>query len=417
MIGRPPFSLPGTRRMASILVLALLLAGCTSVPSPTTVPTPSAAASTPTSIPTSTPTPTPTQPPTASVSVMPDEWNDHGIFSAVYPAAYRKLSTLSLEEKVGQVILARCPGAPAVADLQQYHLGGFVLFEADFAGKTVQEVVSMIRSYQDAASIPMAMAVDEEGGTVVRISLNPQLADTPFPAPHALYVSGGLDAIRADASKKAALLLELGLNLLLAPVSDVSTDPSDYIYPRALGEPAAKTGEFVAAVVEVSQEVGLSTTLKHFPGYGNNTNTHSGIAIDPRPYSTFTSSDFLPFEAGIAAGTDCILVAHTIVESMDGTLPASLSPAVHRILRNDLHFTGIVMTDDLSMAAVADYTKGADPSVQALLAGNDMLLLDDYQSGYTSILNAVRSGVIPQATLDRAVFRILAWKYARGILT
>jgi beta-N-acetylhexosaminidase len=353
---------------------------------------------------------------TATPTGMPEDWNDGGIFSTAYKKAYQKLSSMSLEEKVGQMILARCPDEEAETSARDYHLGGYVLFERDFKDKTAEEVSSAIRSYQDAAAIPLIMAVDEEGGTIVRISSNPQLADKKFRSPQKIYNEGGLDAIRADTVKKAQLLKELGLNLNLAPVADVSEDPSDYIYARTLGRPPEETGGFVAEVVETMQDQGLSSTLKHFPGYGNNRDTHTGIAIDERSLGSFRKNDFIPFEAGINAGAECVLVSHNIVLNMEKDVPASLSANVHRILREELMFTGVILTDDLSMDAIKEYTDGADPSVQAVLAGNDMLLTTDFAQSFDAVLTAVDAGKIPLETVDRAVMRILAWKYAKGII-
>ena len=349
---------------------------------------------------------------------LPSGWADEGIFSAFYSKAYEKLSSLTLAQKVGQMILARCISATAVSDIQTYHLGGFVLFDADFKNKTKAEVVSAIQSYQKASPTPMFMAVDEEGGTIVRISSNPKLYDRKFLSPQQIYASGGLGAVRTDTLNKANLLKSLGLNLNLAPVADVSTNPTDYIYPRTLGKPAKETGEYVATVVKAMKDSGLSSALKHFPGYGNNVDTHKGIAVDNRPYSTFETSDFLPFEKGIAAGAESILVSHNIIQCMESGVPASLSPVVHRVLRNSLHFTGVIMTDDLSMDGVVDYAKntaGINPAVQAVLAGNDLLLLTNYGDGYSAVLAAAENGTIPKELIDRAVFRILAWKYAKGL--
>lgn len=290
-----------------------------------------------------------------SAENIPDGWNDNGIFSKYYTKAYSKLSTMTLEQKIGQMILARCPSQSAATSIKKYHLGGYILFEQDFKNKTAEQVISTIKLYQSTSDIPMLTAVDEEGGTVVRISSNPKLSIKKFQSPQQVYAHGGLSAIRSDTLNKAALLNKLGLNLNLAPDSDVSLNPRDYIYSRAFGQPAAATGKYVATVVDAMQESGLSSTLKHFPGYGNNKNTHTGIAIDNRPYSSFANSDFIPFEDGINAGAESILVAHTIVNCMEKDVPASLSPVVHQILRNELNFTGIIMTDDLSMDAIKDY--------------------------------------------------------------
>jgi len=347
---------------------------------------------------------------------IPAGWNDEGVFSKFYAKAYKKVSSMTLEEKVGQMFLVRCPQTNAITDIKHYHLGGFVLFGVDFSNKTASNVIAKIKSYQNASSIPMIMAVDEEGGTVVRISSNPLLAAYKFLSPQVIYAKGGLSAINSDTLNKAKMLKKYGINVNLAPVADVSVNPSDYIFKRTLGKPATETGKYVAAVVKAMQASGLSSVLKHFPGYGNNINTHTGISIDKRPYSTFEKSDFIPFKYGINANAESILVSHNIINCMDKSFPASLSPAVHRVLRNTLHFTGVIMTDDLSMNAIKDYTHNTDPAVKAVLAGNDMLIIDDFVAGYNAVLMAVKTGKITQEQINRAVFRILAWKYSKRII-
>jgi beta-N-acetylhexosaminidase len=193
-------------------------------------------------------------------------------------------------------------------------------------------------------------------------------------------------------------------------------DRSDYIHGRTLGLSAVETADYVAAVVRATRPTGLSSTLKHFPGYGNNADTHKGAAVDERPFSSFVANDFLPFQSGIEAGVECIMVSHNRVKCMDAAFPASLSPAVHRILRIRMGFTGVILTDSLGMGAIT----GADaptqsPSVLAVLAGNDILVTPEYQKAYDSVLAAVLYGTISRETLDRAVFRILAWKYSKNL--
>ena len=161
----------------------------------------------------------------------------------------------------------------------------------------------------------------------------------------------------------------------------------------------------------------LSGVLKHFPGYGNNEDTHTGIARDKRPMSQFTETDFLPFSAGIEAGVPCVLVSHIIVECMDAEQPASLSAKVHQILRENLGFTGVIMTDDLSMEAITEYTGGENPAVAAFLAGNDMLMCSDLEQSYQALLEAVQQGEVTEERLNESVARILAWKYSKGILS
>ena len=167
---------------------------------------------------------------------------------------------------------------------------------------------------------------------------------------------------------------ESGININFAPVCDVSQDPADFIYDRTLGRDAQETSQYVAAVVETMAEEGMGSVLKHFPGYGNNVDTHTGIAVDQRPLETFEASDFLPFQAGTEAGggKTAVLVSHNIMAAVDDTLPASLSPAVHDLLREQLGFDGVVMTDDLAMEAVAAYSADGAVAVMALEAGNDL---------------------------------------------
>ena len=330
--------------------------------------------------------------------------------------AQELLDGMTLEEKVGQMFIARCPETDAAQLAADYHLGGYILFGRDFKDKTAEQVTTDIQSYQDAAEIPLLIAVDEEGGTVNRVSSNPNLRSSPFRSPQSLYSEGGLELVRSDAQEKCRLLESLGININFAPVCDVSQDPADFIYDRTLGRDAQETSQYVAAVVETMAEEGMGSVLKHFPGYGNNTDTHTGVAYDDRPYDTFLTSDFLPFQAGIAAGADMVLVSHNIVSAMDEASPASLSPEVHRVLREDLGFTGVIVTDDLVMDGVRDFAGDDEAAVLAVQAGNDLLCCTDFQTQVPAVLAAVESGEISEEQIDTAVLRVLTMKLRLGIL-
>ena len=223
------------------------------------------------------------------------------------------LAGMTLEEKVGQMFIARCPETDAASKVTQYHLGGYILFARDFTGKTKEEVTAAIQSYQNAAKVPLLIGVDEEGGTVNRVSNNANLRETPFASAQELYAQGGWDMIRSDTQEKCQLLQSLGINLNFAPVCDVSQDTNDFIYARSFGQDAEQTAVYVQTVVGVMSEEHMGSVLKHFPGYGNNSDTHTGIAYDERPIERFVNSDFLPFQAGIDAGADMVLVAHNVV--------------------------------------------------------------------------------------------------------
>ena len=328
------------------------------------------------------------------------------------------LDSMTLAEKVGQLFFVRCPAENAAADVSTYHLGGYILFGRDTKDKTANELIQAIQSYQDAAAVPLLIGVDEEGGTVVRVSSNPHLRSEKFASPQRLYSLGGMERIVADAREKDVLLDALGFNVNLAPVADVSTNPNDFIYPRAFGQDAPATADYVSAVTAQMTADGMGSVLKHFPGYGNNEDTHTGIAVDERPYEDFVNSDFLPFSAGFKSGgaMTAVLVSHNIVECMDGELPASLSPNVHRILREELGFDGVVMTDDLAMEAVSAYAGDGAVAVMALEAGNDLVLTTDYRTQIPKVIEAVENGTLNKAVIDAACLRVLRWKQALGLL-
>lgn len=328
------------------------------------------------------------------------------------------LSSMTLEEKVGQLFFVRCPAEGAVNDVANYHLGGYILFGRDTKDKTANGLIQAIQSYQDASDIPLLIGVDEEGGTVVRVSSNSHLRSEKFKSPQKILFAGGMDAVLKDTRQKDVLLSALGFNVNLAPVADVSTDPSDFIYDRTCGQNAACTADYVAAVTAQMSADNLGSVLKHFPGYGNNVDTHTGIAVDKRPLETFQTSDFLPFRAGIEAGgaTTSVLVSHNIIETVDNSLPASLSPAVHDLLREDLAFDGVVMTDDLAMDAVAAYAQDGAVAVLALQAGNDLVLTTDYRTQIPTVLAALESGTLEESVIDTACRRVLTWKQALGLL-
>ena len=332
------------------------------------------------------------------------------------------LSSLTTEEKVGQLFFVRCPADSAVEDEAAYHLGGDLLFGRDFTDKTADDVIQTIRAYQTAAAadtgIPLLIGVDEEGGTVVRVSSNPHLRSAKYPSPQKLLSQGGTEALVENTAEKDALLHSLGINVNLAPVADVSTNSGDFIYDRTFGLDAEGTSDCVTAVVEQMAADGMGSVLKHFPGYGSNVDTHTGIAVDQRPLEPFESADFLPFSAGLAAGngTTAVLVSHNIMTAVDESLPASLSPAVHDLLRDELGFDGVVMTDDLAMDAVAAYSTDGAVAVMALQAGNDLIITTDYRTQIPKVLEAVENGTLSPDTIDTACRRVLTWKQALGLL-
>lgn len=325
------------------------------------------------------------------------------------------MDSLTLEQKVGQIFLARCPETGAAEAVQQYHLGGFVLFDRDFEGETPSSMAQKIAGYQGVSHIPLLIAVDEEGGTVNRVSSHKAFRAYPFPSPRALYTKGGLELIHNTEAEKAQLLSGLGINVNLAPVCDITTNPSAFMYRRSLGQSPAVTGEFVVDSIQTMGRFGVAAVMKHFPGYGNNADTHTGIARDSRSLETLETEDMQPFFAGISAGGGAILVSHTIVEAIDPKCPASLSQPMNYYLRLAMNFGGVIITDDLSMDAIAAQYGTEEAAVLAVLAGNDLLCSTEFETQYSAVLKACRSGRIPEAVLNEAVERVLRWKAQMGL--
>lgn len=326
------------------------------------------------------------------------------------------LESMSLEERVGQLFLARCNAASAIEDVQNYHLGGYVLFGIDFQDQSPDSMRSIIASYQDTAKIPLLIAVDEEGGTVTRVSRYPQYRSSPFPSPRTLYSMGGMEAVLDAEQEKCGLLSSLGINVNLAPVCDISTQPGAILYQRSLGQDAQTTSEFISQTVVLMEQHQIGSVLKHFPGYGDNADTHVQIAYDRRSLEALEGCDLLPFRAGIDAGADAIMVSHNIVEALDPEYPASLSPAVHTYLRQNMGFEGVILTDDLVMNAITEQFGAGEAAVLAVLAGNDLICATEYAVQYQAVLDAVLSGRIDYYTLTDAVLRILRWKQELGLI-
>ena len=332
-----------------------------------------------------------------------------------------RIANMTLEEKVGQLFFVRCPETGAKEDVKSYHLGGLLLFSRDYKDAngnylTKDAFTAAVQSYQDAADIPLFIGSDEEGGTVTRASRNGNLFSSVLASPQELYASLGMDGLLSTTLSYNQTLREIGVNVNFAPVCDVSTDKSDFIYARSFGKDAQTTADYIAKVVPAYADAGVACVLKHFPGYGNNVDTHTGIAVDERSYETFETSDFRPFSSGIAAGAPFVLVSHNIVNCMDASLPASLSPKVHEILRGTLGFDGVVVTDDLAMDAVKAYAQDGRVAVLALQAGNDMIVTTDYRTQIPQVIDAVKAGEIDEREIDAHVYRVLHEKQALGLI-
>lgn len=338
------------------------------------------------------------------------------LFAQYYETAEKIMQDMSIEEKVGQMFLVRYPDSGVIEQIKNETPGGYILFGKDFDNETKESILEELTEEQEASKIGLIFGVDEEGGTVVRVSSHKAFRNSKFKSPQEIWKQGQLPAILEDSKEKSELLKSIGLNMNLAPVVDVPTKSSSFIYDRSYGRGAEKTATYTSELIKTMNEDNMISVMKHFPGYGDNEDTHTGIAVDERPYSTFETTDFLPFKSGIEAGGPCILVSHNIVKSMDENKPASLSENVHKILREDLNFSGIAMTDDLAMDAVKSYVENGEAAVQAVLAGNDMIISSDFVPQKQEILKAIQEKKINEDMINKAVRRIISMKIAYGII-
>ncbi|WP_311407063.1 glycoside hydrolase family 3 N-terminal domain-containing protein [Liquorilactobacillus uvarum] len=334
---------------------------------------------------------------------------------------HQAVKKMSLAEKIGQMYISPSPADVSKTnnDISKYHLGGLVLFGNDFKNQNATQLKQKLTSFQSSAKIPLFIATDQEGGTVSRLSTDPQLTNGRyFPSPQETYNQQGLAGTIAEASKTAKIMHNLGINWNFAPVADVSNDPKSFIYPRTLGQNYQTTATYISKVVPAIQKQHVVASLKHFPGYGSAADTHTGFASTDRSLADFQKNDFLPFEAGIKKNVSTVLVAHVVMKSVDSQLPASLSPKVHQLLRKKLKFKGVIITDDLGMGAITKYSQEhkVTPDVLAVKAGNDALLSNNYVQGIPAIEQAVRTGSIKEKQINASVYRILKIKRNLGLL-
>lgn len=328
-----------------------------------------------------------------------------------YERAKEIVDNMGLEESLGQIYMVH-HSTDSLEDVGTYHLGGFIFFGSDFRNKTKEDVLNMIDKLNDNSKIPLLLAVDEEGGIVTRISSNPNLASERFKSPRELYKEGGFDLIRDDTIKKNVILEGLHLNINLAPVLDISNDSKDYIYSRSIGLSPELTGVFAQTVIDASKNSKISYVMKHYPGYGKNSDTHKSRSLDTRSMEEI-ESDLIPFSKGIQSGGEAIMISHNIVEALDSDNPASISISNHNYLRNTLGFRGMVITDALNMGA----TEGIENmGIKSLVSGNDILVTKNYKEDINNILEGVSKGQVSSKYIRALAIKGIEWKISKGLI-
>lgn len=332
----------------------------------------------------------------------------------------------SLEQKIGQMYVSRTPQEPGKAeqDVKKYNLGGLIMYDADMVGLDQKQFKEKMDKYQAAANIPLLIGVDQEGGLVSRLTHSGLVAQNgnQFAFPRKQYSDAeknepgtGMSTVLKYATENATLLRDLGMNWNYAPDADYSNTESGFIYDRTFGGGSYQaTADYIKQVVPAWQHDGLvAATLKHFPGYGDAADTHTGFATRTDSKEDIENKDMLPFKAGIEAGADSVMVTHVIYNQIDPDYPSSLSSKVISMIRNECNFDGVIVTDALEMGAITDFAKdhnNASVDVMAVKAGNDMIMTTDYATGIPEIADAVKKGEIPESQINASVKRILTMK-------
>ncbi len=323
-------------------------------------------------------------------------------------------NSMTLEQKVGQLILAYYDAETAAEIAETCHPAGFLLGSEDFAGKTVATMAQELSAYQTLDGIGLWLGTSEEGGTVVPVSGNSTYRSYPFSSSQRIYATQGIDGFDSDTKERCDLLTSMGLNLNLAPVINVSTDPSDEIYSRTLGQDSELTSQYVNDVVQASLASGVEPVLKYFPSYG--TTQENGIRVDDRSKEEINETEVVTYHAGVDAGAQAVLLGHCIVNCLDSTAPASLSASVISQIRNNIGFDGVLIADDVNQEGLEEYCSGSlSPAVQAVVSGADLVIASDPVTVYQELYAAVQDGTLSQRRLMQAVVRTLTWKQSAGL--
>ncbi|MCM1127592.1 MAG: glycoside hydrolase family 3 protein [Lachnospiraceae bacterium] len=290
--------------------------------------------------------------------------------------------------------------------LREYAVGGLIYFSQNI--KDSAQLTEMLQNTQNWVKYPTFLGVDEEGGSVTRVA-KAGLADDVGPMAE---IGASEDTALAKEAGAAigTYLTGYGFNMDFAPVADVIVEGNTIIGDRSFGTDADKVSSMAAAMVEGLQENGVSACLKHFPGLGDTTqDTHEGLAASDKTLDNFTEKDFPVYRAGIDAGVDFIMVSHLSAPNVVGdNTPASLSSVmITDILRGQLGYQGIVITDALNMTAITDYYTPEEAAVKALQAGADMILMpEDFKAAYQGVLDAVNDGTLTEERIDESLRRI-----------
>ena len=384
------------KRMGVVLALACLLAGCSA----------------------------PSQQNTQPAAVTQDYASRPTVSSSVASSTAEEAKSMTLEQQVGQLFFLSFRKDEKGANvytcgdsekklLQEIQPGGVALFGENIA--TVQQVRQLIQQVQQVCATPPFIGVDQEGGSVQRVARSSRISATVVPPMWKVGQTGNPALARQVGGLLGSELRVFGFNLDFAPVCDVFSNPENTVIgTRAFSSDPQQAAVYSKALSAGLRGQGVVPVCKHFPGHGDTIgDTHQGYAVVNKTLEELRKTELVPFQAQIRAGAEMIMAAHISLPKVNGDdTPASLSAKVLQgLLRKELGFTGVIVTDALDMGAITQHYSSGEAAVRAVEAGADMLLMpENPHAAYQAVLQAVRSGKLSKARIAASVQRILTLK-------
>lgn len=334
-----------------------------------------------------------------------------------------QISQMSLEEKIGQMMIVGLDGYTlndaAKKMIETYRVGGFIIM-----GDNVQNanqllaLVNALKRANTKNKIPLFISVDEEGGRVSRMPGELKR----LPANKVIGQANNKEFSYKIGSVIAQEIKSFGFNMDFAPVLDINSNPRNpVIGDRSFSAKADIVSALGVQTMKGIQAEKIIPVVKHFPGHGDTTvDSHIGLPSVTHDLSRLKSFELVPFAEAVKSNADAVMVAHILVQSMDAKNPASLSKAVITdVLRKDLNFSGVVITDDMTMGAIQKNYSIAEAAVQSVNAGSDIILVCHGNENATAVMdrirNAVEKGTIPQDRIEESVYRVLKLKQKYGL--
>ncbi|MDQ8735312.1 beta-N-acetylhexosaminidase [Paenibacillus sp. LHD-38] len=389
------------KQAVTILALLMICSGCsqnnTSEPI-TTSPNPS---SSPSAQPTIQPTVAPTPEPTETVDPLKE-----------------KIANMTLDEKIGQMVLVGIEGTTMQANasemLDKYHVGGFILYKENIADASqTLKLLNQLKKKNIRNPAPLWLSIDQEGGKVSRMPSE----FTKIPPAAEVGRADQLAYTRKIGEALAAEVRALGFNMDFAPVLDINSNPNNpVIGNRSFGSDSETVMKHGIETMKAIQSKQVAAVVKHFPGHGDTSvDSHLELPVVNKTLADLEAFELLPFVEAIHQDADAIMIAHLLIPKIDKNYPASLSKTmITDLLRVDLGYDGVVITDDMTMGGITDHFDVGEAAVRSVQAGSDIILIGhDYQT-QISVLKALklsaRDGIISKDTLDKSVYRILSLK-------